>query len=284
MRNAVALRLVAFFASVNAAQVTLPTLDLSSLGHVAIAGEFSDISLYRDTRQLTNLSGGAFDSLYLESSDGFYSNLGVSDGTINAVCALNSTGSQTIFVAGNFSRIGTTEAVNVASYNPTTKVFSALSSGVMGTVQALYCDSADNQVYIGGDFEMSNSTNAAIWDVADQRFNALPFGGFDGPVSTIVANGSSLLFGGRFDSVVDGVSSSSNEPQQINLQTAYVGQPIHVVMFLSLTRCNRSPPKIHSRPMHSSQTRTTSSAPLDKTVPALRGFLRTTRPAPGPPP
>lgn len=221
MRNVVALFSI-ITSIVRAAQVTLPSLDLSSLGHVAVAGQFSGISLYQDTSQTALQTANGHDALFVQEADNIYRSLGQSDGLIYAICALNTS---SIFVGGNFSTIGNVSAVNVASYSPATGAFSALSSGVVGTVNALYCSNDTNQVYIGGNFELSNSTNVVIWDVANQRFEPVPFEGLDGSVDTIQSSGDSLLFGGQFDSVYGASDRSENGDQQINLQTAYVRSP-----------------------------------------------------------
>lgn len=224
MRNVAALCLATFFSNVLCSQVPNPDLDLSTIGHVVLAGQFSGISIYDDSKQTEVLSTGSTDGLYLQSTDGTYTLLGATDGAINAICTYNGSLAETIFVGGNFSRIGTVAAANVASYNVATQTFGSLSTGVLGTVNTLLCESASDQVYLGGSFEMSNSTNAVIWNVAHQRFDSIPFGGFDGQVNTIVSSGSSIIFGGKFDSVSEGNSSSTNPIQQVNLQTAYVSR------------------------------------------------------------
>lgn len=225
MHNALVL-LSALLSLSHGSPVTVPDLDLSSLGHLVVAGQFSGVSVYDDTLQLVTQTSTGSDGLYQQSADGAYATLGQSDGLINAVCSLNNTGVETIYLGGNFSRIGNVSALNVASYTPSTNLFSALSSGVLGTVNALYCDSTNDEVYIGGTFELSNSTNAVTWSVADQRYVTVPFGGFDGPVNAIQGNGDTVLFGGQFDTVAGGDADMANDPQQVNLQTAYVCCPL----------------------------------------------------------
>jgi hypothetical protein len=158
----------------------------------------------------------------LQSSDGYYTSLGTSDGTISAVCAFNTTGNNQLFVAGNFSRIGSVAASNVAAYDPSARIFSPLASGVPGPVSALLCDTTRNQVYIGGDFSSASFTNVAAWSVASSQFTNVTFGGFDGPVRAIAQRGSNIVFGGRFDMIDNGISTSSNISQQVNLQTSFV--------------------------------------------------------------
>ncbi|CCG84017.1 protein of unknown function [Taphrina deformans PYCC 5710] len=225
MRNVVAYYSAIIVSAVCGSQIANPPLDLSSLGHVAIAGQFSGISIYDDTQQTAVQSTNSKDGLYLENADGSVTSLGQSDGMIYATCSLNVSNVQTIYLGGNFSRIGNISAVNMASYTPSTNLFSSLSTGVLGTVRALYCDATSNQVYIGGEFEMSNSTNTVLWDALRRRYVTVPFGGFDGPVNVIRASGSSILFGGQFDSLSGETASSLNEAQQVNLQTAYINSP-----------------------------------------------------------
>lgn len=225
MRNVLASS-ITLISAVCGSLIANPPLDFSSLGHVAVAGQFSGISIYENTQQSAVQTSGTQDGLYVQNSDGTYTSLGQTDGVIFATCALNVSNVETIFLGGNFSRVGNVSAVNLASYTPSTNLFKALSSGVIGTVKALYCDSTHNQVYIGGSFEIGNSTNAVLWNVVNQRYMTVPFGGLDGPVNTITAGGSSVLFGGQFDSTSSQMTSTSNEPQQVNLQTAYVGNDV----------------------------------------------------------
>ncbi|BFZ53604.1 hypothetical protein PYCC9005_000632 [Savitreella phatthalungensis] len=209
--------------SADAASVTPPSIDFAALGHVAVAGNFTGISIYQDTRQqsllATNTSGGLFQQI----STGAFFPVGSTDGSISAVCTLNS---QTVYVGGNFSRIAGVSAANVAAYSPLTGTFSPLGSGVAGQVNTLFCDNADNLLYIGGSFDMSNSSNAVVWSPSSSRYVPVSFGGFNGAIQTIQQyNSSSIVFGGQFDSIATDsglASSSENPPQLINLQTSYV--------------------------------------------------------------
>lgn len=225
MRNVAPLVYAIMLSCCCASQIATPLLDLSSIGRVAVVGQFSGISLYQDTTQTEILSSRSTSGLFQQSSDGIFTNIAESNGVIHTICALNYSNTEIFYIGGNFSEIGNVAAVNVASYNLATNEFSSLSTGVLGTVNALYCDSPNNEVYIGGTFEISNSTNVVIWNASQQRFSTIAFGGFDGTVNTIDPSGSSILFGGKFDSVAEGNSSSVDEPQQVNLQTAYVRLP-----------------------------------------------------------
>ncbi|ORY81922.1 cortical protein marker for cell polarity-domain-containing protein [Protomyces lactucae-debilis] len=212
------------FCSTDATAITQPALDISSLGRVVVGGRFSGISLYQDTRQLESLSNASTDSLVLQSPDGYYNNLGTSNGVISAVCAFNSSSTTTsLYIAGNFSQIGSVQASNVARYDAAAGTFAPLSTGVPGPVSALYCDASRNVVYIGGDFnDNANMSNAAAWSTASNSFLDLSFGGFDGPVRAITARDNAILFGGRFDMIDKGTTSISNTSQQVNLQSSYI--------------------------------------------------------------
>lgn len=280
MRNVVALWSI-FLPLSWAAQVTLPSLDLSSLGHVAVAGVFSGISLYEDTLQTAAVqSSGAYDGLFLRNSDGVYTSLGQSNGYIYALCAFNTS---TLFVGGNFSTIGNVSATNVASYSPSTNKFAALSTGVLGTVNALYCSDNTNQVYIGGSFDMANSTNVIIWNLASQTFESPAFEGLDGTVNTIQGSEDYVLFGGQFDAVSGETSSSTNKPQQINLQTANVSLEIGI-RSQGITNNCRLLLNLPTLPMLHTPVQAILCVPVAKMVGRIHGCLKITRSDPGQPP
>ncbi len=71
-------------------------------------------------------------------------------------------------------------------------------AGLSGQVNALFCDSSANTVYVGGNFKGSASTNAIAW-IAGTGWHDLPFSGFNGPVTSIAqASNGHLIFGGVF--------------------------------------------------------------------------------------
>lgn len=207
-----------------AAQVAAPAFDFSSLGHIDLVGSFSGASLYQDTRQRSELTTNSSGGLYQQVATGVYIPLGSTDGSITTSCTITNTTApgQRIYLGGSFTRVAGLNATNIVAYDPATSTFSALGSGLPGQINALYCDSVQNRVYIGGQFDAVNSSNAVVWSPVTGAYTPLPFGGFNGQVNTIVADDASIFFGGQFDAGALGSSGSSNPAQLINLQSSYV--------------------------------------------------------------
>lgn len=120
-----------------------------------------------------------------------------------------------IYVGGDFTRCGTTEAFRVARFDPASQTWSsldgALGNGASDTVRAIAV--SKEAVYIGGSFlqvdceqawECSGSAalHVARWD--GEQWHAVGSSGsngVDGPVRTLLADGNELFLGGAFDRV-----------------------------------------------------------------------------------
>jgi len=138
-----------------------------------------------------------------------YTNL---DGSLNMavdfinVVAVDSKG--LVYVGGGFSTIGGVAANNVAVYNPTTRLWSSLgtgvSNGVNNAVRAIAIDANDN-VYFGGIFSSaggSTSNGIARWNPSSSTWS--PIGGPDFAfVLSIKINpyNSNVYVGGIFTSI-----------------------------------------------------------------------------------
>jgi hypothetical protein len=199
--------------------VSLPALDFSSLGEVSLGGDFQGISIYQYTGQTPSSGNLSGDAIYLELPNGELAQLGVARGSISSLCALNSA----LFLAGNFPSVGPVTALNIATYDLSTGTFSGLHDfDILGSVSSLYCDATSNLVYVGGSFQSGGSNNAIIWNPTAGHWQDLPFGGFDGPVNTIVpGTEGDILFGGVFDALGNGTGSLLDR-MVINLVTANV--------------------------------------------------------------
>jgi hypothetical protein len=189
-----------------AASSSLPQVDFAALGTVAVVGDFASLSLYDPENPPRPYDPLAATLLAKSTADGQIRQVGATDegGQIHTVCQQpqSSTGG-TVYVGGNFTRIGSVAAANIAAYDPVAETFSALGSGLDGTVRTLSCNGST--VYAGGEFAApagvaAAGPNVAAWSTSEQAWTALPLYGFDGAVESVSQSrdGRSLFFGGGF--------------------------------------------------------------------------------------
>lgn len=204
-------------------KVSQPTFDLSSLGLVGLAGDFSGVSQYEYTgqRQLSSYAEGK-ESLLSQLPNGLFTSLAVTDGQINAMCVYETTeGVQGIMIGGSFTSVDGMAANGLVLYNPDTEEVTPMGGNFTGKVNALLCDSASNTVYVGGKFSHEESTNAISW--SDGKWNGFPFLGFSGTVETIAkTSNNTILFGGRFDGLQKFVAPTTKHVQTVNLVDAAI--------------------------------------------------------------
>ncbi|KAK0825559.1 hypothetical protein LTR03_017430 [Friedmanniomyces endolithicus] len=194
-----------------------PNLDLSSLGRVAIAGDFDSISLYSYEGQNENaFNTNGSQSLLTRYPNGAFQSLGLADAYIMTMCPfVQKDGSLAgVVVGGNFTSLGGVEAQSIALWNPNTTQITALP-GLSGKVSTVYCDASSGTVYVGGSFIASSSTNAMAWTTG---WTNLPFAGFNGPVTSITKNtAGNIVFGGEFDGLGNTSTPRNPDGQVINL-------------------------------------------------------------------
>ncbi|KAK5113101.1 hypothetical protein LTR62_003680 [Meristemomyces frigidus] len=202
-------------------QVPSPNLDLSSLGRVAVAGDFDSISLYTYEGQ----NEGAFStngsqSLLTQYPDGSFQTLATADASIMAMCPFVQKGAlQGVIIGGNFTSLGGVEAQSIALWNPNTTQVTALP-GLSGKVSTVYCDATSGTVYVGGSFMAGNSTNAMAWTTG---WTNLPFAGFNGPVTSITKNAAgNIVFGGDFDGLGNTTTPLNPDGQVINIASGNI--------------------------------------------------------------
>ncbi|KAJ5134294.1 hypothetical protein N7526_005659 [Penicillium atrosanguineum] len=205
--------------------ISIPDLDLSSLGRVTITGDFDGISLYEYEGQseITRRKGS---SILTPLPNGILTNLTSADAQIRDMCAYTKKDGTFggIFVAGNFTSLGGVDSPGAALFNPNSSQITALS-GLNGSVSTVLCDQSTNRVYVGGDFSREASSNAAVW-TSDNGWTDLSFDGFNGPVASIIKDDNDhIIFGGSFTGLgnITTTSSSSNNTKQIlNLSSATI--------------------------------------------------------------
>ncbi|RMD41656.1 hypothetical protein DV735_g3501, partial [Chaetothyriales sp. CBS 134920] len=202
-------------------------LDLSSLGQVALTGDFDAISVVTDAGKPQGPSNNGSVAVLSHLNDGTYDSLAYTDATIQAMCPwVRKDGAhEGIVVAGNFTSIGGVPARSVALYNSTLGTVVALP-GIEGNVFALLCDNDTETVYVGGLFKALNSSNAIALNASGSWVD-LPFAGFDAPVYSITKGSDGhVVFGGSFtglgtgNETVETSNKTSTATQVINLLTA----------------------------------------------------------------
>jgi len=110
-----------------------------------------------------------------------------------------------VYVGGGFSSIGGVTANNVAVYNPTTQLWSALGSGVNNAVRAIAIDASDN-VYFGGFFSSaggSTSNGIARWNASSSTWSQIGGSTYTSFILSIKVNpyNSNVYVGGIFTSI-----------------------------------------------------------------------------------
>lgn len=199
-------------------------LDLTQLGRIAVAGDFSGISLYEFEQQNErpfNTNGS--ESLLARMPNGVFTPVVSTDATIRAMCTFTMSDGKMagVVLGGNFTSLEGMESTAIALFNPNTSSVTPLS-GLSGQVNALLCDQETNTVYVGGSFVGANSTNAIAW-VGTEGWTNLPFAGFNGPVTSITkASNGHIIFGGSFTGLGNATAPSTPDGQVINLSTATV--------------------------------------------------------------
>ncbi|KUI62749.1 Polarized growth protein rax2 [Cytospora mali] len=196
-------------------------VDISSLGQVGFAGDFTGISLFQfEGQNETPFNTNGSEGLLARLPNGVFTTVLEADASIQSMCDFVANGvAQGVIIAGNFTSLGDYESTGVALFNPNTTEVRPLT-GLQGSVSSVLCD--DDTVYIGGNFMgIDNSTNAVSW--VDGAFRALPFAGFNGPVSSIAktSNGH-IIFGGSFTGLGNASTPSTPDEQLINLSTANI--------------------------------------------------------------
>lgn len=205
-----------------------PELDLEPLGRIALTGNFDAVSLYSYVQENNGgpagFNGSQSQSLIASLPNGALAPISSADADIVTMCPLYSEDGDEIseiIIGGNFTSLGGIKSPGIARFNPKSSRISAIS-GLSGQVLALLCDKESSTVYLGGEFRDSKSSNAMSWS-SESGLSGLPFGGFNGPVTSIVrSQDDRIVFGGSFDGLGNATAPSKKDQQIINLETAQI--------------------------------------------------------------
>lgn len=209
-------------------------LDLKDLGQVALAGEFSGISLFEFEGQNEKpFKTNGSQALMARMPNGIFGSVVTADASILSMCTfVESSGKEAgVILAGNFTSLTLAthgnespkiqESKAMALFNPNDNKITPLP-GLDGEVYAVLCDRDTNSVYVGGSFIGSESRNAIAW-VGGQGWTDLPFGGFTGPVNSITkASNGHIIWGGTFNGLGNATAPTERDGQVINLNSAII--------------------------------------------------------------
>ena len=196
--------------------VPSPHLDLSSLGRVALAGQFDTISLYTyEGQNERGYNRNGSQSLLARYPNGDFQTVFFADAHIEAMCSFTRNDEfQGVVLGGNFTSLDGTQARSAGMYHPQDGTTVALP-GLTGKVNTLFCDSDSGVVYFGGTFSALDSTNAMSWTTG---WTSLPFAGFNGPVNSITKNAAgNIIFAGQFGGLGNASTPSTPDVQVLNL-------------------------------------------------------------------
>jgi hypothetical protein len=200
-------------------------VDLSQLGSVGIAGDFSGLSLYQFQEQNENpFSTNGSQSLLARLPNSVFASVVQTDASIMSMCSyiLNNGSMSGVVLGGNFTSLANMQSSAIALFNPNTSQITPLA-GLSGMVNAVLCDSDRNQVFVGGNFKGLTSTNAIAW-TSGAGWTNLPFSGFNGPVTSITkASNGHIIFGGRFTGLGNAsIPTTQRDGQVINLSNSTI--------------------------------------------------------------
>ncbi|KAG9316516.1 cortical protein marker for cell polarity-domain-containing protein [Chiua virens] len=186
---------------------SLPLVDFDRMGQVGLPGAFAGLNFFDNSTPTFDPSVSTLLSRSLQGALTSIANTNPG-GSISSACAMN----DVYYIAGSFLSIANISTSYVASYSPSSAAFSALGSGgPNGPVSAVYCDSSNNNLWVGGHFS-SPSPSVTIWSTKSRSWSAPPFEGLNGQVMSIASNASdsSLFFTGSFSTSFSGGATASN--------------------------------------------------------------------------
>lgn len=209
----------------------LPQVDFSKMGTVALGGSFSGLDWWSTDSPFASSAtsnptfSSAGDTLVHRTPNGQFRALVTTNagGIINALCWSKdgSANNGTLYVGGVFESLSGISASNVASVTLADGSVTALSGGLSGEVNTLFCDDDSSQVWVGGLFDapIGSGGNVALWSTSSNTWVAPGFGGLNGRVQSITPSidNSSIYFGGDFTTTfVQNSSVLSNSTSNTN--------------------------------------------------------------------
>ncbi|CAK7214539.1 hypothetical protein SCUCBS95973_002181 [Sporothrix curviconia] len=199
-------------------------IDLSSLGSIGIAGDFAGVSLFQFEEQSQGtIAANGSEGLLARLPNSAFATVLTTDASIMSMCSyvLQDGTDAGVVLGGNFTSLGSQQATGIALFNPNTSAVTTMP-GLQGQVSAVYCDQTDSAIFVGGNFIGPNSTNAIRWDHGS-GWTALPFAGFNGPVTSITkASNGHIIFGGSFTGLGNASTPTLQDEQVVNIASGNI--------------------------------------------------------------
>jgi hypothetical protein len=181
-------------------------LDLSSFknGQFGLLGDFDSISNYSYTgvSNFTNQNALKNQLYYTTGHNEKFITFGEVDGTVDSILSFTK---NSFLLVGDFKSIGNTRVSSPAIYNASSNEFRVLDSNstLSGEIIASLYNQDENVVYLGGDFTFNNTQSAALYNLTSNELQSTLFQGFgeNSSVKSIIQVGSSIVFGGTFDTL-----------------------------------------------------------------------------------
>ncbi|NCY26610.1 MAG: hypothetical protein EBX37_17780, partial [Alphaproteobacteria bacterium] len=144
-------------------------------------------------------------------SNSTWSALGLGIGSTPQVLVLDSSNNK-LYVSGNFTTAGGSTSIKyIAAWDILNSTWSAVGNGVGNFVYAMYLDSSNSKLYVGGGFISAGGSTAnrvAVWDIKNSTWTALGNGvGNSTPYAFALDNSNNKLYVGGGFTVAGGSTS-----------------------------------------------------------------------------
>lgn len=179
--------------------VQLPKLNTDDFGDMGILGDYDGISRveYGGQQNFSSFSGTQVAQIGHDSPHVIAQ---VNSSVLISLAQIQLTQNTTIKQCQLDNDLYVTDGVGLWTVDIAEGTVNSISTGLNGTIYALYCDTQEGSVLVGGDIE----GGVAQWDTGKQDFAVPSFGGFkNGSVTGITRLGDNLVFTGSFEGIIN---------------------------------------------------------------------------------
>ncbi|AOW00252.1 cortical protein marker for cell polarity-domain-containing protein [Yarrowia lipolytica] len=179
--------------------VELPKLNTDNFGEMGILGDYDGISRveYGGQQNFSSFSGSQVAQIGHDSPHVIAQ---VNSSVLISLAQVQLTRNQTIKQCQLDNNLYMTDGRGLWTVDIAEGTVNSIITGLNGTIHALFCDSKEGSVLVGGEME----GGVAQWDTQKQDFAVPSFGGFkNGSVTGITRLGDNLVFTGSFEGIVN---------------------------------------------------------------------------------